>query len=127
MNIPFFGSYGTKYGSASATNPGITSPGNVGTFVSETVEDAAADVTGINNEYGEETEFANSCGIIGQRESAGIVEAIGPQVQVTKGDVSVIYQGIKLPLLGVILIENWMNSEEAKSKDKPTLSEALQA
>ena len=93
MNIPFFGSYGTKYGSASATNPGITSPGNVGTFVSEAVEDAAADVTGINNEYGEETEFANSCGIIGQRESAGIVEAIGPQVQVTKGDVSVIYQG----------------------------------
>ena len=30
MNIPFFGSYGTKYGTASATNPGITSPGNVG-------------------------------------------------------------------------------------------------
>ena len=26
MNIPFFGSYGTKYGSASATNPGVTSP-----------------------------------------------------------------------------------------------------
>ena len=93
MNIPFFGSYGTKYGSASATNPGITDPGNSGTFVSEAVEDAAADVSGINNEYGEETEFANSCGIIGQRESAGIVEAIGPQVQVTKGDVSVIYQG----------------------------------
>ena len=93
MNIPFFSKYGTKYGSASATNPGVTSPGNVGTFVEEAVEDAANDVTGINNEYGEETEFANSCGIIGQRESAGIVEAIGPQVQVTKGDVSVIYQG----------------------------------
>jgi len=93
MNIPFFGSYGTKYGSASATNPGVTSPGNVGSFVSEAVEDAANDVTGINNEYGQETEFANSCGIIGQRESAGVVEAIGPQVQVTKGDVSVIYQG----------------------------------
>jgi len=93
MNIPFFSKYGTKYGSASATNPGVTSPGNVGTFVEEAVEDAAADVTGINNEYGEETEFANSCGIIGQRESAGVVEAIGPQVQVTKGDVSVIYQG----------------------------------
>ena len=93
MNIPFFSTYGTKYGSASATNPGITSPTNVGSFVGETVEDAANDVTGINNEYGEETEFANSCGIIGQRESAGIVEAIGPQVQVTKGDVSVIYQG----------------------------------
>jgi len=93
MNIPFFSQYGTKFGTASATNPGITDPGNTGSFVSAAVEDAAADVTGINNEYGEETEFANSCGIIGQRESAGIVEAIGPQVQVTKGDVSVIYQG----------------------------------
>jgi len=93
MNIPFFSQYGTKYGSGSATNPGVTDPGNSGSFVGEALEDAAADVTGINNEYGEETEFANSCGIIGQRESAGVVEAIGPQVQVTKGDVSVIYQG----------------------------------
>ncbi len=93
MNIPFFSTYGTKYGSASATNPGVTSPGNVGSFVGEAVEDAAADVTGINNEYGEETEFANSCGLIFQKEAAGCVEAIGPQVQVTSGDVSVVYQG----------------------------------
>jgi len=93
MNIPFFSSYGTKFGSASATNPGVTSPGNLGSFVGEAVEDAAADVTGINNEYGEETEFANSCGLIFQREAAGCVEAIGPQVQITSGDVSVIYQG----------------------------------
>mgnify|MGYP007063707859 CR=1 FL=1 len=93
MNIPFMSKYGTKYGSASATNPGVTSPGNVGSFVEAAVEDAAADVTGINNEYGEETEFANSCGLIFQREAAGCVEAIGPQVQVTSGDVSVIYQG----------------------------------
>ena len=93
MNIPFFSTYGTKYGSASATNPGVTSPGNVGSFVGEAVEDAATDVTGINNEYGEETEFANSCGLIFQKEGAGVVEAIGPQVQVTSGDVSVIYQG----------------------------------
>ena len=93
MNIPFFSQYGTKYGSASATNPGVTSPGNVGSFVGEAVEDAANDVTGINQEYGEETEFANSCGLIFQREAAGIVEAIGPQVQVTSGDVSVVYQG----------------------------------
>jgi len=93
MNIPFFSSYGTKYGSASATNPGVTSPGNTGSFVGEAVEDAANDVTGINNEYGEETEFANSCGLIFQREAAGCVEAIGPQVQITSGDVSVIYQG----------------------------------
>ena len=93
MNIPFFSQYGTKYGSASATNPGVTSPGNVGSFVGEAVEDAANDVTGINNEYGQETEFANSCGLIFQKEGAGIVEAIGPQVQVTSGDVSVVYQG----------------------------------
>jgi len=93
MNIPFFSQYGTKYGTGSATNPGITDPGNTGSFVSEAVEDAAADVAGINNEYGEETEFANSCGLIFQREGAGCVEAIGPQVQVTSGDVSVIYQG----------------------------------
>jgi len=93
MNIPFFSQYGTKYGTGSATNPGVTDPGNTGSFVSEAIEDAAADVTGINNEYGEETEFANSCGLIFQREAAGCVEAIAPQVQVTSGDVSTIYQG----------------------------------
>jgi len=93
MNIPFFSQYGTKYGVGSATNPGTTDPGNTGSFVSEALEDAANDVTGINNEYGEETEFANSCGLIFQREAAGVVEAIGPQVQVAFGDVSVIYQG----------------------------------
>ena len=93
MNIPFFSQYGTKFGTGSATNPGVTDPGNTGSFVSEAVEDAAADVTGINNEYGEETEFANSCGLIFQREAAGCVEAIAPQVQVTSGDVSTIYQG----------------------------------
>ena len=93
MNIPFFSKYGTKYGTGSATNPGTADPGNTGTFVSEDLEDAATDVTGINNEYGEETEFANSCGLIFQREGAGCVEAIAPQVQVTSGDVSTIYQG----------------------------------
>ena len=93
MNIPFFSQYGTKFGTGSATNPGTTDPGNTGSFVSPAVEDAAADVTGINNEYGEETEFANSCGLIFQKEGAACVEAIGPQVQVTSGDVSVIYQG----------------------------------
>ena len=93
MNIPFFSQYGTKFGTGSATNPGVTDPGNTGSFVSPAVEDAANDVTGIQNEYGEETEFANSCGLIFQREAAGVVEAIAPQVQVTSGDVSVIYQG----------------------------------
>ena len=93
MNIPFFGSYGTKYGSASATNPGVTSPGNVGSFVGETAEDGRASVTGINNNYGNSSDFANSCGLIFQKEGAGLVESIGPQVQITSGDVSVVYQG----------------------------------
>ena len=93
MNIPFFGSYGTKYGTASATNPGVTSPGNLGNFVGETAEDGRASVTGINGNYGNATDFANSCGLIFQKEAAGVVEAIGPQVQVTSGDVSVVYQG----------------------------------
>ncbi len=93
MNIPFFGKYGTLYGSASATNPGVTSPGNVGSFIGEAAEDGRASVTGINNNYGNATDFANSCGLIFQKEAAGVVEAIGPQVQVTSGDVSVVYQG----------------------------------
>ena len=45
------------------------------------------------NDYGEASKFANSCGLIFQKEAVGLVEAIGPQVQVTSGDVSVIYQG----------------------------------
>ena len=93
MNIPFFGQYGTKFGTASATNPGVTSPGNLGNFVGETLEDGRASVTGINGNYGNATDFANSCGLIFQKEAAGVVEAIGPQVQVTSGDVSVVYQG----------------------------------
>ena len=93
MNIPFFGQYGTKFGTGSATNPGVASPGNLGNFVGETAEDARASVTGINGNYGNATDFANSCGLIFQKEAAGVVEAIGQQVQVTSGDVSVVYQG----------------------------------
>ncbi len=93
MNIPFFGKYGTKYGGDTAVIPNVADPGNTGSFTSVTMEDAANDVAGIQNEYGEETEFANSCGLIFQKEGAGVVEAIGPQVQVTSNDVSVIYQG----------------------------------
>ena len=93
-NIPFFGNYGTKFGTTGGTtDTGVASPGNLGSFIDNAVEDAANDVTGINNEYGEETEFTKSCGLIFQREGAGCVEAIGPQVQVTSGDTSVIYQG----------------------------------
>ena len=95
MNIPFFGNYGTKYGTAGAANPGVTSPTNVGDFVGKdgAFEDADMGQGGINNEYGEDGEFAHSCGLIFQKEAAGVVEAIGPQVQVTNGDVSIMYQG----------------------------------
>ena len=93
MNVPFFAKYGTIFGSGSATNPGVTDPGNTGSFVGEAAEDARNSVTGINNEYGQASNFNNSCGLIFQKEGAGCVEAIGPQVQVTSGDVSVVYQG----------------------------------
>ena len=96
MNIPFFGRYGTKFGSGSATNPGVTNPGNKGDFVEvEMVDETAGSgaVKTVNN-YGNGTsDFENSCGLIFQKEAAGVVEAIGPQVQTTSGDVSVIYQG----------------------------------
>ena len=90
MNIPFLGKYGTKY----AGTTGQTSPGNTGDFIGPSLEDASGASTGINNDYGTASEFgAVSAGLIFQREAAGCVEAIGPQVQVTSGDVSVIYQG----------------------------------
>jgi hypothetical protein len=88
MNIPFLGRYGTKYGGTT----GETDPGNTGSFVNPAIEDGGG-VTGMNNNYGEATSFDTSCGLIFQREAAGCVEAIAPQVQVTSGDVSVIYQG----------------------------------
>ena len=94
MNVPFFGEYGTKLGgTASATDPGLPAVGNLGSFVQQSVEDGRNSVTGINNEYGQQSDFTKSCGLIFQKEGAGVVEAIGPQVQVTSGDVSVIYQG----------------------------------
>jgi len=97
MNIPFFGKFGTKYGTASATTPGVTDPGNTGSFVSESMGDQENNATPSGqktvNDYGEEAKFDHSCGLIFQKEAVGCVEAIGPQVQVTSGDVSVIYQG----------------------------------
>ncbi len=90
MNIPFLGNYGTTYGGTT----GVTDPGNTGSFVGEALEDASTAQTGINNDYGTAAEVGSkSCGLIFQKEAAGMVEAIGPQVQVTSGDVSVIYQG----------------------------------
>ena len=90
MNIPFLGNYGVKYGGTT----GVTSPTNTGDFVgSDTEFEDGGGVTGMNNNYGEQGAFDSSCGLIFQREGAGCVEAIAPQVQVTSGDVSVIYQG----------------------------------
>ena len=90
MNIPFLGKYGTKYGGTT----GVTDPGRTGDFVEVALEDASTAQTGINNDYGTAAEFGStSCGLIFQREAAGAVEAIGPQVQVTSGDTSIIYQG----------------------------------
>ena len=90
MNIPFLSKYGVAY----AGTTGETSPGNLGSFVGPTAENASGATTGINNDYGTAAELGSkSCGLIFQREAAGCVEAIGPQVQITSGDVSVIYQG----------------------------------
>jgi len=56
-------------------------------FLAGTVNSQA----GENNDYS--ADFTNSCGLIYQKDAAGVVEALGPQVQVTSGDVSVMYQG----------------------------------
>ena len=89
MNIPFLSKHGVAYGGTT----GETSPSNLGDHVGTALADGRASVTGLNNNYGNSTDFAKSCGLIFQKEAAGVVEAIGPQVQVTSGDVSVVYQG----------------------------------
>ena len=90
MNIPLLGKYGTKYGGTT----GETDPGNTGSFIAPTPENASGATAGINNDSGTNAELgAKSCGLIFQKEAAGVVETIGPQVQVTSGDVSVVYQG----------------------------------
>ena len=90
MNIPFLGKYGTKYGGTS----GVADPGRTGDFIEVAAENASGATTGINNDYGTAAELGSkSCGIIFQKEAAAVVETIGPQVQVTSGDVSVVYQG----------------------------------
>ena len=98
MNIPFFGKYGT---SADPNRTGYDSKDNFGSHVGATMEDmeqaansgTPAGGQKTTNNYGLAAKFANSCGLIFQKEAAGVVEAIGPSVQVTSGDVSVIYQG----------------------------------
>ena len=50
-----------------------------------------ARVDGENNDYS--GDFTNHCGLIYQKDAAGVVEAIGPQVQTTGSDVHTLYQG----------------------------------
>ena len=95
MNIPFFGKFGTK----TDMNPRASND-NEGSFVGEAMGDQDSKLTPSNsntqktiNNYGTAAKFANSCGLIFQKEACGVVEAIGPQVQVTSGDISVVYQG----------------------------------
>ena len=52
---------------------------------------SVARVDGENNDYS--GDFSAHCGLIYQRDAAGVVEGIGPQVQTTSGDVNVMYQG----------------------------------
>ena len=110
MNIPYFGRFGAKYGTASATNPGTTDPGNKGSFVEAVMQDERTQT--VNNYGNGDSDFENSCGLIFQKEAAGVVEAIGPQVQVTSGDVSVIYQGDVI--LGRLAMgADWLNPAAA--------------
>jgi len=48
-------------------------------------------VSGENNTYS--GDFSTHCGLIYQKEAAGCLEAIGPQVQVSGNDVKTMYQG----------------------------------
>ena len=93
MNIPFQGKFGTGSASEAGTYRG-------GSFVGATMDNQDDSVNGVNNDYGNGSgsgtganAFSTSCGLVFQKEAAGVVEAIGPQVQVTNGDVSVMYQG----------------------------------
>ena len=96
MNIPFFG----KFGTSTAMNPRASNDNN-GSFVGEAMGDwdtaansgTPAGGQKTTNNYGTASKFDHSCGLIFQKEAAGVVEAIGPSVQVTSGDVSVVYQG----------------------------------
>ena len=93
MNIPFQGKFGTGSASEAGTYRG-------GSFVGAAMDNQDDSVNGVNNDYGNGSgsgtganAFSTSCGLVFQKEAAGVVEAIGPQVQVTNGDVSVMYQG----------------------------------
>jgi len=65
-------------------------------FLAGTVNDESGQNTSAGTEQptdGTGGDFSKHCGLIYYKDAAGVVEAIGPQVQVTSGDVSVLYQG----------------------------------
>ena len=98
MNIPFLGDYGVNLANLpSGAVSNINEAASKGSFIGEDMDDQDAATTPSGqktvNNYGTAAKFGGSCGLIFQKEAAGVVEAIGPQVQVTSGDVSVVYQG----------------------------------
>jgi hypothetical protein len=98
MNIPFLGDYGVNLANLpSGAVSNIGEADSKGSFIGEDMEDMDAANTPSGqktvNNYGTAAKFGGSCGLIFQKEACGVVEAIGPQVQVTSGDVSVVYQG----------------------------------
>ena len=62
-----------------------------GTVNEEAGSNSAAGVG--NTTFDSDNDFSKHCGLIYYKDAAGVVEAVGPQVQVTSGDVSVLYQG----------------------------------
>ena len=67
-------------------------------------------VDGENNDYS--GDFTTSCGLIYGRDAAGVVEAIGPSVQTTGGDVKAMYQG-DLIIGRLAMGADWLNPAAA--------------
>ena len=85
--------YGNKQGNLNSGD-GLYEIAGISIKRSNNLPFMAGEVTsqvGENNDYS--GTFTNHAGLIYQKDAAGVVEAIGPQVQVTSGDVSVLYQG----------------------------------
>ena len=69
-----------------------------------------ARVDGENNDYS--GDFTGHCGLIYQRDAAAVVQAIGPSVQTTGGDVKAMYQG-DLIIGRLAMGADWLNPAAA--------------
>jgi hypothetical protein len=69
-----------------------------------------ARVNGENNDYS--GDFTGHCGLIYQRDAAAVVQAIGPSVQTTGGDVKAMYQG-DLIIGRLAMGADWLNPAAA--------------